>query len=340
MRESARRPSPRGPRRKAPRRAPEINMAVVFLDQNQWIRLLGALTRPESAPEIYAIAKKMEAAVWEVRLTLPLTSANIYETCKINDPNRRARLGYVQAVMSGGLVFAGRRARLTAEIGDFVAAEFGLEAAERPPLWFVSDIFFDAFADLYDARLALPADLAEKTCRRIRADPRGELISYFTQQPDEARINAVAKWTAGALALLERSEKRRAACASESKDMRHRLYKALLLIDECDVILDLARDAGAPWRSVSDIGDERARRLMDAIPAFAIEAEMVVRLDAHMCDGEVNDFNDMASFAAALPYADAVIAENLFSNVARQSRLDRRFDTRVETKLEAIGDFL
>jgi len=42
------------------------------------------------------------------RIIVPLTQTNIYETHKINDPQRRHDLAYVQVTLSQGRAFRGR----------------------------------------------------------------------------------------------------------------------------------------------------------------------------------------------------------------------------------------
>jgi len=53
-----------------------------------------------------------------------------------------------------------------------------------------------------------------------------------------------------------------------------------------------------------------------------------------------NDIRDMATFCATVPYADCVISENLFVNLAIQAGLDQQFGTVITTDLTEIAKFL
>jgi hypothetical protein len=49
-----------------------------------------------------------------------------------------------------------------------------------------------------------------------------------------------------------------------------------------------------------------------------------------------NDFRDMQAFCAVVPYADDVIAENQFVNLAMQAKLGARYGTRISTHLTTL----
>ncbi len=61
---------------------------VVYLDQNKWIELARAVKHPTDYPAQHALFVAIVREVDAGRLILPLTAANIYETHKINDPQR------------------------------------------------------------------------------------------------------------------------------------------------------------------------------------------------------------------------------------------------------------
>jgi hypothetical protein len=108
------------------------------------------------------------------------------------------------------------------------------------------------------------------------------------------------------------------------------------MIDEIDLILAIARKAGLSWRTASDIGASRARRIMNDVPIYCIERELALRLEDQRRLISENDFRDMQAFCAVVPYADDVIAENQFVNLAMQAKLGARYGTRISTHLTTL----
>jgi hypothetical protein len=81
------------------------------------------------------------------------------------------------------------------------------------------------------------------------------------------------------------------------------------------------------------MGQKTARRIIEDVPTFHVEREIALRLEAQARPIEVNDFRDMQSFCAIIPYADDVIGENQFVNLARQAKLDKKYGTRLTTNV-------
>jgi hypothetical protein len=120
---------------------------IVYLDQNKWIELARAAKHPSDYTDLQPVLKTVIDEVGAGRLALPLTSTNIYETHKINDAQRRYELASLQATLSQGRVFRGRYKRLEAEIGNVVRVACGLPSISRAGHWYLSDVFFEAFAE-------------------------------------------------------------------------------------------------------------------------------------------------------------------------------------------------
>jgi hypothetical protein len=79
---------------------------------------------------------------------------------------------------------------------------------------------------------------------------------------------------------------------------------------------------------------DNAHRVMEGTPTYYIEREMVLLLEGqHNRPIKENDFRDMQSFCAVVAYADVIVAENMFSSLARQAGLDRKYRTQIVTSL-------
>ena len=53
-------------------------------------------------------------------------------------------------------------------------------------------------------------------------------------------------------------------------------------------------------------------------------------------DTTENDLRDMQSFCAVLAHADIVVAEKLFSNLATQAGLDKKYGTTIKPDLYSL----
>jgi hypothetical protein len=307
-------------------------MPIVYLDQNKWIDLARAVKDHDREPEIFRVLEALIQAAKDHSVLFPLTATNLYETQKINDPDRRHHLAWVQATLSQGIVFRGRHRRLEVEVVDALRSAYGLPLASRDPRWFLSNIFFESTLEVDDPRhttIPLP-----RVVEIIRQNPQRCLFEYLVATPEDVRKLGVTNFSAGSNTLIEAIEARRQSHAKKSLSMRRRAQGALLVINERDLIYDFITKAQIPDKSANDVLREQARRIVADSPTYNIEREMVLRLEAqHDRRITENDLRDMQTFCAVVAYADIVVAENLFSNLARQANLDKQYKTAVTSKL-------
>ena len=314
-------------------------MQIVYLDQNKWIDLARAVHQPTEYP---AQRKVLEAIVQKAnakQLALPLTTTNVYETHKINDPQRRQDLAYVQATLSQGLVFRGRHKRLEVEVTDLLRSAYNLPPLPRQPQWFLSNVFFESTLEWDDPRLG--ARISEKVIDYLRRDPPRMLFEYLVGIEDDIRRLAVSKFSEGANKLKEDIEKRRQRDANETMAMRRMIQGALLVTNELDLICTFIEKAQIPNQSETEILRDQCRRIVTDAPTFNIEREIALRLEAQQNRFiEENDLRDMQSFCAVVAYADIVVAENQFSSLTKQGGLDKKYKTIVSTDLLALPALL
>lgn len=307
---------------------------IIFLDQNKWIDLLKAECAPLSYQRQYGVLKKLEADFDAHKVVLPLSSTNIYETYKIGDPERKTKLALLQARLSGGLVFRGRHARIESELCDFLSGVYELTLPPRLECWFLSDMFFEAFTDVGDKRNVFTP--SPGLIDSLRRHPATALFHYLTTAPDNERLAAVKRWSDGTSALCARVEELRERHKGESLAMRKRIYSTLMMVDELPLLAQVASKYGVQWNSVEDIGDTVMRRIVNEMPIYYTERELVVRLEAQDRPIHENDFRDVQAYCAAITYADEVIGENQLINLARQGGLGQKFGTRLETNVLAL----
>ncbi len=313
-------------------------MQIIYLDQNKWIDLSHAVKYPAQFPELRAVLEILVEEAKAERIALPLTQTNIYETHKINDPQRRHDLAFVQASLSQGLVFRGRHKRLETEVTDVLRHAYGLGPADRAQDWFLSNVFFEATLEWDDPRHQVT--ISERVVAEMRKDPPRLLYEYLMLTPEDVRVAAVASFTAGSDKLRQEIEERRKRHANESLSMRRKIHSALLMINELDLILGFARNAGIPGTNENEILRAHARKIINDSPTYFIEREIALRIEAQSRPIEENDFRDMQSFCAVVAYADIVVAENLFSNLAMQAGLGKKYGTHISTNLLRLPELL
>lgn len=304
---------------------------LLYLDQNAWVALArGAWDKAAFPKEHAALATVIEgikAQAWIV----PLSFTNIYETGKINDPIRRANMARTQAVISGGRVFRGRRRIFTETLASYLASQFSLSHPVPSDRWFLSDLWIEAATD-YSPDLYGHA-ISQRVLDFMRERPVETLYDYLAFNDEGVRVEAVRRYSASSAELVAGIEARRAIVAGETLALRKRAYGARLIIDEIDFILATGRQLGLPWNTVSDLGSSLVRSLTVDVPVLHVERELVVRLEDQARPVAENDLRDLASFTSVLPFADILIAEKPFVNLARQARLGERYGTTLLTSV-------
>ena len=304
---------------------------IVFLDQNAWVSLArGAWDKIEFPREHVALTKVIEQVKSEA-IMVPLTFANIYETTKINDPVRRANMARTQALISDGMVFRGRRRILGETLADHIAGRLFIPRPAPEKNWFLSDLWFESAEDYSPEVFGI--EIPQRVIDAIRRDPARALFDYLLFRDEHTRMEAVRRYSAGSADLIQRIEGRRAIVSGETLALRKRAYGAQLLLDELDFVLATGRTLGLNWSTVRDIGSSMARSIIADVPILNSERELVVRLEDQPRSINENDLRDMASFMTALPFADLMIAEKQFVNLARQSRLGESFGTSLMTSI-------
>jgi hypothetical protein len=181
---------------------------TLYLDQNAWIALARGAWDKTEYPREHAALAKVIALVQDSGLIAPLSFTNIYETSKVNDPARRTHLAHVQASISGGRVFRGRRRVLTETLSDYLAERFSLDRETLDEGWFLSDLWFESAADYSPALYG--TEISDKALAFMRANPAEVLFDYLAFNDEAVRVEAVRRYSASSAELVRNIENRRA----------------------------------------------------------------------------------------------------------------------------------
>lgn len=303
---------------------------VLYLDQNAWVALARGASDKASFPREHAALSKVIEGVQSQAIIAPLPLTNIYETAKINNPARRINMALTQAMISGGRVFRSRRRILEETLTSYLARYHNIQRPEPKAHWFLSDLWFESAAD-YSPQIY--GEISEPVIDLLRQDPANALFDYLTASEEDVRLKMVRRYSEISAELVTRIEAARVIAAGETIAFRKRAYGARLIIDEIDFILATGKELGMGWETISDIGSSLARRIAVDIPVLNIERELAARLEDQTRAITENDLRDMAAFTIVLPFADIVVAEKQFVNLARQARLDKNYNLALKTSV-------
>lgn len=307
---------------------------LVYFDQNVWIALAKGAWDMQRYPQEHAVFCRVVEMVQSDSVKVILSNTNIYETFKINDPVRRKNLALLQTLISGGIVFRGRRSILAETLAEHIANEYAICRGRPTKYWFLSDLWFEAAGDYSPKDYGFA--ISKSTLNLIRQNPQHALLDYLMLSSEKVRLEAVQRYSAVSNDLISRIEERRALAAGQPLAMRKRVYSARLMLDELSFIMATARDLGVNWASVVDIGSSMMRGILANVPVLNIERELAVRLEDQGRSISENDLRDMSAFSTVLPLVDVLVAEKQFINLARQARLGDLYNTILLTSINDL----
>ncbi len=317
-----------------PRAAILNRPTILYLDQNAWIALARGSWDKTAHPAEHAALTVVCEALQAEQIIVPLSFTNIYETLKIDIPERRAHLAHVMVTISGGKVLRGRQRILELMLLGLLSETARSPEPDLSDDWFLSDLWFECVAERDSGHF--DGMLSPEVIAATRAHSQEALFTFLVGSDEVVRKEAVRRFTAESEALQARIAARRLLTAGETFALRLRAYAASLLLDELDYILSIGRRCGLAWKTTSDIGATLAKRLIADVPILEAERQLAVRLEDQPRVTTDNDQRDMAAFAAALPLADMLVAERQFVNLSRQARLDRRYGTQLLTSVNDL----
>lgn len=310
-------------------------MQVLFLDQNKWIDLARVHAGTITSGPLLTVYHELKAAVSAGKMIAPLTASHILETSKRNDPESRAHVVGIQALLSKGFVFRSRKARLLIEMRNALHLAFSEMPKQLPENWAIGPGFMQAF-EMFDTLVASPEDAARSRLIIEHVNPQKQYIDYMMNQDDARRRAAHIAFAHESDQLLSRIEARRTIMEGSKMDLRWRAYAAKLFLDHQGFVAHMLEVIGRNVDEMKALGGEAIVKFVRDVPTLNVEAELAARLEGKTGLLETNDIQDMHSFCAAIPYASRLVAERVFSSLARQAKLDTRYGVKISTKLSEL----
>jgi len=302
------------------------SMDVVFLDQNKWIELARVEAGKITSVALVELYSQLSAAVEQRRVIFPLTASHILETSKRNDPRSRGLVAQTQAKLSRGYVYRSRAGRLLVEMQLALLRLFGEQPPAMPVNWAIAPGFLQAFEPM-DEMVVSPSDAERIRRLNDHIDPRIQYVDYMQNQDDSRRRASHAGFAADVAELVARIEARRSLLTGDSVDLRRRAYCAGLFLDHQDDVIKVLHTLGHTIEQMRALGPEAVANFVEDVPTLKVESEMAARLEVSTGNIEPNDVLDMQSFYTAIPYSRRLVAEKEFVSLAKQAKLDARYQT-------------
>jgi hypothetical protein len=311
---------------------------IVFLDQNKWIDLAHAFADKKQDCKLLALGFRLVEAVVAGKVLFPLTSNLLIETYRMKNFERRSQLAEIQAKFSQGFVFRNRDERIRHELIKFIRRQELGPAPQFPHFWWLSKNFIEAFASwehLSDLEL-----VAADQLDGIVADPKFALFHWLSTTPASEREFAMFEHNKSSDDLIEKISSRLLLVHGQSFSLRKKIYSAQLALDDSSRIIEVSEKAGVSWLLPGQVDRLKLIKLMQEVPTYACEIELAVRIESLNRPINRNDLRDMSAYTAALPYADVIVGEKLFVNVAKQAGLAQKFGCVLETDIHQLDKFL
>lgn len=305
-------------------------MRILFLDQNKWIDLAKVHSgKVNSGPE-YDVYQYLTASIGNGEIIIPLTSANIIETSKRHDLTSRSDVVHTQAEFSKGWVFRSRKSRLLVEIKNALHLAFGYDPVLLPLNWVAVPNFIRAFEE-YEPSMVAMADYLN-----TRFGEKQAYVDYMLNQPDQTRRKAHAILSRESDSLVERIENRRKDFKDYSMEMQRRAYSVHLFSDHQKLIVQELVNMGHTLQQMEKLGADVFVKFLENIPTLNVELKLAISREAQTGSLKANDLGDIGNFYTSIPYADVIVAEKNFVNLARQTKLDKEYGVQLHTNLAGL----
>lgn len=306
-------------------------MKTLYLDQNKWVDLARADTDPQSFSTNVDALATIRRLVADSELIVPLSAGNIYETQKINRLEQRVAVARIQSELSRGIVFNCGAFRCRVEIRKYLSDSYDIVGPTEAKRWFLSSCFLDAFATREN--LTGDSKVAAEVIPLIERDPMGALFSYLIDIEDEGRKQAVRNYSEKSRELISSIDLRRNAMKAESARTHRKVYSASLALQHLDEINSVASAMGIDLWTFDQYKRQSLFQGISELPYFCVETELALKLERSHHSLTENDFRDMQGVSAALPYSDVLVLEKSFASLIVQTKLDKKFGTKIVTKI-------
>jgi hypothetical protein len=313
---------------------------TVYLDQNAWITLLREKEGKTRNSEIRKSLETVVEASENDKAILPISIVHLTETAvRRNDESRDKLFDFMFGISKGYAIIPYSRI-VDREIWEAVKKTAGLPTVDLEQVVIGKGIsfVFGAKANIVTRDKGsqdMPEDLKRRILEKVES-----LDTLRHLMKNKELIQKMGRKDVEILGELEKSRKQDEGI--KGKDLRRRVNIARVFRDIITPELTRVRIAlGLEPRLPADITREEIEELFRDIPTLYTSWELTFRRDVQFQRKiHKNDLYDIAALSIAIPYCDIVVAEKMFTRIARQARLDTLYHTVILSSVEELHQFL
>ncbi len=306
---------------------------VAYLDFNKWIDIAkcanGVVVDPQLAGAISALARHVEQG----RLRLPISAAHIFESAKIANDGRRARIAETLWQYSGGASIAPLRLLARREMACAVMRLFGVDPSGGSMEVFGRGISFAC--GVHPLHFAAGASVPEQNSFDETREMFLDAIVGSGQNDGNLRVKQIrAEWIAA------RDHQTQATRGMALRD-RIRLHAAQAMTWLQDDVEAAANRCGRKSEDVFAIGAEKLLALITDTPTVHVLVQLGARLEQETHRRlQENDLTDMSFLCPAIAHCDVVVTEKLWADLAKRARFNERFRVCVVSSLVDLAEIM
>ncbi|MFE1575394.1 hypothetical protein [Streptomyces fradiae] len=343
---------------------------IVYLDQNKWVELLKAEKNGADSPAL-AAAIALREAVDSGIAVVPLSAAHYLETWHRSNWESRHALARLMRAISQFSTLAPIQRVQRWEIDIALTEYLGFEVGRENPKPVRGQVLGrgvdHAFASL-TGRLRLVSNVAKEgvpegeeldpepkllgLLEQLRALP-GDVYEWWSLAGNENDSMIHADWeTRGQHRIGDsyaEQERQLSNHLTTNKNKKQKLDD-LIAAQELAEISEHIHEATEEFRIgtlnvygrlVEMGGPEAVKEFLLAMPSAAVkyEARRLKHRNSQW-PWQQHDQIDLAALSVALPYADIVVTERQWTHLLKVAKLDRRFGTRVISRLGELPGLL
>lgn len=324
------------PRLRLPRGKDELPK-LVCLDYNHWLYLALADDPVRGSKGARAARAALERARDAGSVAIPVSGTNAYEVIARNDPASRERMAKFMVAFSGNYSLVNETEVVKQELASAVRAVYLGEPG-------VSDIRTELM------QWGIDSAIAGKGFEILTDEPAvGALLEQTMREPEmsaAALVHGVRRTSVRAMKVKDQDardivDRVRTIDANLTLAARRRLELRNLFTDGAlaTVLRTIARVRGLDVYEFSQwlLRDDNAVHLALATPGIHVESTLLFQRDRNRDDKtHENDGKDLGFLGMAIPYANIAVLEKRWAQLARSTKLAKKYATRVVGKLDDL----
>ena len=303
---------------------------TVYLDQNKWIevaRVINGKVQPDARLQAVVTWIEHESACGTV--VFPLSAIHYYETSKIGDHGRRARLGKVLWNISRGYTLAPYDVILSHELEVALKPFFPEKVKERE-----YRVLGRGASHAFGEEMSFRLPPERRSCFSSRAAAKFEARAQ--EQIEESLLTGVGHdgEPMPSLDLSRFSEEfqrhvetMRSRLSGQNKDLTNDALYAIELLDMGQLLDETLARQGISSEEMEALGPEGLKGIIEAMPARRVSLQLRRQyLKNEDLQTKSTDLNDWVSLGLAVAYCDVCVCEKQFADLVKRDGFETRSD--------------